>query len=140
VTVFGALFGIPVPAWYEDAVCAQTRPDAFFPEVGESTADAKAVCLECPVRVQCLQYALDRDERFGVWGGFSERERRRLKRGERVPLGGNRKQAAPVVCAVCRKEFYGNSHTAKYCTKRCANRALYERQQARRAAKDREAA
>lgn len=67
--------------WYERAVCAQTDPDAFFPEKGGSTREAKRICLGCPVKKQCLQWALDNDERFGIWGGLSERERRRLKRG-----------------------------------------------------------
>ncbi|WP_280381432.1 WhiB family transcriptional regulator [Nocardia wallacei] len=65
--------------WQDRAVCAQTDPDAFYPEKGGSTADAKKVCMRCPVRVECLRYALDHDERFGIWGGTSERERRRIK-------------------------------------------------------------
>jgi len=63
-----------------DALCAQTDPEAFFPEKGGSTREAKRVCLSCDVRSQCLEYALAHDERFGIWGGLSERERRRLKR------------------------------------------------------------
>ncbi|MDO5700740.1 MAG: WhiB family transcriptional regulator [Bowdeniella nasicola] len=68
------------PAWYEAALCAQTDPEAFFPEKGGSTRDAKRVCSTCPVRGKCLEYALANDERFGIWGGLSERERRSLKR------------------------------------------------------------
>jgi len=67
-------------AWQERALCAQTDPEAFFPEKGGSTRDAKRVCLSCDVRSECLEYALAHDERFGIWGGLSERERRRLKR------------------------------------------------------------
>ena len=67
--------------WYQQALCPQTDPGAFFPEQGGSTKEAKKICLGCPVRERCLQWALDNDERFGVWGGLSERERRRLKRG-----------------------------------------------------------
>ena len=67
-------------AWQRDALCAQTDPDAFFPEKGGSTREAKAVCAACSVRVECLQYALMNDERFGIWGGLSERERRRARR------------------------------------------------------------
>lgn len=67
--------------WYSQAVCPETDPDAFFPEKGGSTADAKKVCRGCPVKDPCLQWALDNDERYGVWGGLSDRERRRLKRG-----------------------------------------------------------
>ncbi len=82
----GAMLGL-VPlsdvealGWQEQALCAQTDPEAFFPEKGGSTREAKKVCLSCEVRVECLEYALEKDERFGIWGGLSERERRRLKK------------------------------------------------------------
>lgn len=64
--------------WTEQALCTQVDGDLFFPEMGGSTAEAKAVCRKCPVRVECLEWALDHHERYGVWGGLSERERRRL--------------------------------------------------------------
>lgn len=67
--------------WYDRALCAETDPEAFFPEKGGSTREAKKICLGCEVRYECLEYALAHDERFGIWGGLSERERRRLKRG-----------------------------------------------------------
>ena len=67
-------------AWQEQALCAQTDPEAFYPEKGGSTREAKRVCHNCEVRAQCLEYALANDERFGIWGGLSERERRKLKR------------------------------------------------------------
>lgn len=67
-------------AWQADALCAQTDPEAFFPEKGGSTRDAKRICSGCEVKAQCLEYALQNDERFGIWGGLSERERRRLRR------------------------------------------------------------
>ncbi|MGX2996873.1 WhiB family transcriptional regulator [Streptomyces sp. JNUCC 64] len=66
--------------WQERALCAQTDPESFFPEKGGSTREAKKVCLACEVRSECLEYALANDERFGIWGGLSERERRRLKK------------------------------------------------------------
>jgi WhiB family redox-sensing transcriptional regulator len=66
--------------WHERALCAQTDPEAFFPEKGGSTREAKKICVGCEVRAECLSYALANDERFGIWGGLSERERRRLKR------------------------------------------------------------
>lgn len=77
MTVLGmpSLFG-----WREQALCAQTDPESFFPEKGCSTKDAKSICALCPVRAECLAEAIEQDERFGVWGGLSERERRRLKR------------------------------------------------------------
>ena len=67
-------------AWQADALCAQTDPEAFFPEKGGSTRDAKRICSGCEVKAQCLEYALQNDERFGIWGGLSERERRKLKK------------------------------------------------------------
>ncbi|PZQ89732.1 MAG: sporulation protein [Leifsonia xyli] len=68
-------------SWQSDSLCAQTDPEAFFPEKGGSTRDAKRICTGCSVRAQCLEYALENDERFGIWGGLSERERRKLRRG-----------------------------------------------------------
>jgi WhiB family redox-sensing transcriptional regulator len=67
-------------AWQADALCSQTDPEAFFPEKGGSTRDAKKICTQCEVKAECLEYALANDERFGIWGGLSERERRRLRR------------------------------------------------------------
>ena len=69
-----------VLSWQERSLCAQTDPEAFFPEKGGSTREAKKVCVGCEVRAECLEYALANDERFGIWGGLSERERRRLKK------------------------------------------------------------
>jgi len=79
-----SIFGTPDDdgpmGWQERALCAQTDPEAFFPEKGGSTREAKRVCTGCEVRAECLEYALANDERFGIWGGLSERERRKLKR------------------------------------------------------------
>ena len=71
--------------WRDRGLCAQTDPEAFFPEKGGSTRAAKAVCRSCEVAAECLEYALAHDERFGIWGGMSERERRRLRRQAAVP-------------------------------------------------------
>ncbi len=67
-------------AWQTDSLCAQTDPEAFFPEKGGSTRDAKRICTSCEVKAACLEYALANDERFGIWGGLSERERRKLRK------------------------------------------------------------
>ncbi|WP_329125870.1 WhiB family transcriptional regulator [Streptomyces sp. NBC_01465] len=67
-------------AWQEKALCAQTGPEFFFPDPGSSTREAKRLCGICEERAACLQYALANDERFGVWGGLSEKERLRLRR------------------------------------------------------------
>ncbi len=76
-----SVFGLPEEqSWQERSLCAQTDPEAFFPEKGGSTREAKKICTGCEVKAECLEYALANDERFGIWGGLSERERRRLKR------------------------------------------------------------
>jgi len=67
------------PAFVDDGLCTQTDPELFFPEKGGSTREAKKVCANCTVRAECLSYALENDERFGIWGGLSERERRKLR-------------------------------------------------------------
>ncbi len=66
--------------WQERANCLGVDPDLFFPERGASTREAKAVCKGCEVRDDCLEYALANGEKFGIWGGLSERERRRVRR------------------------------------------------------------
>ena len=73
-------------SWRLEALCAETDPEAFFPEKGGSTRDAKRVCTGCTVRAQCLEFALANDERFGIWGGLSERERRRIRLRQRTDL------------------------------------------------------
>ena len=66
--------------WQSEAACNDVDPEIFFPERGGSSKAARAVCGQCEVRTQCLEYALNNKEQFGIWGGTSERERRRLRR------------------------------------------------------------
>ncbi len=66
--------------WYDRASCLGADADVFFPKKGGSSRAAKRVCQGCDVRAECLASALANGERFGIWGGLSERERRRLKR------------------------------------------------------------
>lgn len=73
-----------IGVWQDLANCLGADPELFFPERGESLASAKAVCAGCVVRLDCLEYALDMSEKFGVWGGLSERERRQLRRTRRT--------------------------------------------------------
>lgn len=68
------------PSWQAEANCLGVDPDLFFPERGASTKEAKGVCRGCVVREDCLEYALANGEKFGIWGGLSERERRRIRR------------------------------------------------------------
>lgn len=74
------LYGRQERDWQNRANCMGVDPDLFFPERGASTREAKAVCRGCVVREDCLDYALANGEKFGIWGGLSERERRRLRR------------------------------------------------------------
>lgn len=66
------------PEWTLDALCAQADPESWFPEVGGSAVYPKRVCRRCPVRADCLEYALEHDERFGIYGGYSEHERSQM--------------------------------------------------------------
>ena len=67
-------------SWQSRANCMGVDPELFFPERGSSTREAKEVCRGCVVREDCLEYALANSEKFGIWGGMSERERRRVRR------------------------------------------------------------
>ena len=82
---------IPLPAlggaderdWRELALCAQVDPELWFPESGQPNGKAKLVCSWCDVKVECLAFALRANEQYGVWGGLSPDERRRLRRRQR---------------------------------------------------------
>lgn len=75
------------PAWVKDGLCGQVDPEIFHPDKGGSAKEAKAICngnprrgtAPCPVREQCLEDALERNERYGIYGGTSERDRRKLR-------------------------------------------------------------
>jgi WhiB family redox-sensing transcriptional regulator len=70
----------PDPDWQDFGNCKGVDPDLFFPERGASTREAKECCRGCEVRHDCLEFALQNGEKFGIWGGLSERERRRIRR------------------------------------------------------------
>jgi WhiB family redox-sensing transcriptional regulator len=70
-------------SWRQHAACRGLEPEVFYPTSEEQTEEAKAICRGCPVREPCLDYALDNRERDGVWGGATERERRRMIRQRR---------------------------------------------------------
>ena len=74
--------------WQASASCLGVDPDLFFPERGANNSKAKRTCFACPVQLQCLEYAIVNYEKHGIWGGLSERERRRLR---------NRVAAAPAL-------------------------------------------
>lgn len=97
--------------WREQALCAQTDPEAFFPDKGGSTKKAKKTCMACPVRRQCLEYALEHDIRFGVWGGLSDIERRKLKRSTRLRGKAEPVQLKPhTITSACGTEGGAKAH------------------------------
>ena len=81
-------------AWQDHALCAQVDPELWFPEKGGSTKDAKAVCRECPVRAECLEYALASQQEWGVWGGTNEHERQAILRAKKRQPGAAEPPAA----------------------------------------------
>lgn len=76
--------GYSFPAWMDAASCAGLDPELFFPERGESSREAKAVCAGCPVKAECLEWALSEPIKFGIFGGLSERQRRRIRAQRRA--------------------------------------------------------
>lgn len=69
----------PPEPWMLDAVCASADPDLWYPEHGASAEPAKKICDGCPCVTECLTYALLHNE-LGIWGGVTERQRRRMRR------------------------------------------------------------
>jgi Transcription factor WhiB len=79
-TVVG-LSGPESHEWELEGLCRKEKPEVFFPQGRGSSPDrAKAICRRCPVRMTCLETALEREEPIGIWGGMTTRERRRLLR------------------------------------------------------------
>jgi WhiB family redox-sensing transcriptional regulator len=70
-------------SWQLKANCLGVDPDLFFPERGASTKEAKEVCRGCVVKQECLEFAIAHGEKFGIWGGMSERERRKIRKSRR---------------------------------------------------------
>lgn len=80
---------------FGETPCSQSDPDAFFPEdrpEGNMSVrvaypmerEAKIACLRCPYRMRCLEYALKNEDLLGIWGGATEQDRRRMRRGFNV--------------------------------------------------------
>jgi Transcription factor WhiB len=81
--VSARLTSVDLPGWTAGALCAQVDPELFFPEKGGSVKDALRVCARCEIRARCAAEALANAEHFGVWGGLTERKRRRKLRDAR---------------------------------------------------------
>lgn len=101
-------------SWIDSALCAQVDPDAWHPEKGGGVSEQKRICARCEVRTDCLAYALDNDERFGIWGGLSERERKKLPRSKPC-RGGCGTQVPPVrrYCDECVPGKAGRARQAR---------------------------
>jgi WhiB family transcriptional regulator, redox-sensing transcriptional regulator len=108
------------PEWMEQGICAQADPDAWFPEGGASTADAKAICATCPVLDLCLAYAIDHTELEGIWGGTTHRQRMTRRTAARL---GN-------PCAWCGESFDHEGTTRRYCGDECKAIARQEQKRA----------
>lgn len=75
-----AEFERTLTSWRREAACREMDTDVFFPLTDEEAGPARAVCATCPVRAECLEFALASGQHDGVWGGLTETERRRLRR------------------------------------------------------------
>jgi len=73
--------------WMQRGNCRDTPPSVFFPSDGAGVERARAICASCPVVAECLEYALTLHVDHGVWGGCSERERRRIAKRRRLGVG-----------------------------------------------------
>ncbi len=101
--------GFDRPEWMAYAKCTGVDPDMFYPERGAPGTEAKEVCRGCAVREECLEHALVNGEKFGIWGGLSERERRRVRR---------RRPTVTRHClwAPCQKPFAPRNGSQVYCS------------------------
>jgi len=71
-------------SFFKDALCPQTDPEAFFPDKGSPGKEAKEICYRCEVATRCLQWAIENEMEYGIWGGLSARERKNLTAGRVV--------------------------------------------------------
>ena len=102
------------PVWMEQAECRTPGMDPawWFPDTLGGIRYAQALCGGCPVRQDCLDYAMTNHLTYGVWGGKSETQRKELRRQAAQAQG---RYAFPCVCIICGGEFFGGSTTAKLC-------------------------
>ena len=84
----------PRDDWRADAACREADVNVFFPTTDEEAGPAKAICAACPVRTECLEFALATRQEDGVWGGLTEIERRRLRRRRQAAARAARAAAA----------------------------------------------
>ena len=94
--IVSALADAALEEWAGSALCTQADPEIFFPPKGNPGTEAKQVCASCPVRGECLAYAIEADEEFGIWGGLNRAERLRVRQAleTREPLSGTASHSA----------------------------------------------
>lgn len=116
-------------SWADDALCRQIGDvELFFPEKGGSVREAKHVCLSCDVRPECLEYALFNRERYGIWGGLSERERRQMARSSNAPRRGRSGLLSEAqVDDICRRYAAGVSAWVLAADHGVAHTTIYRR-------------
>ena len=123
----------------DDRGCADSPPRLFFPPRGTSADEAKAICRQCPYMRPCLEYAIVNVERFGIWGGKSERERRRMRRQQRAegsPIGRNQ-YTSPARCGTAtgyRKHIVARTTPCDACREAEAERQRRYREKKKAAA------
>ena len=116
-------FDMRRPSWQERAACRGMGPQLFYPEKGNPADawEAKELCRTCPVRPDCLEYALDTGDRHGIWGGTTEKPRMRM-RGERIRAGA----AARIIGKADRSTRAGKALTPTAIRKRAERRRVQE--------------
>jgi hypothetical protein len=94
--ITSALVNTALGEWTERALCTQADPEIFFPPKGSPGTEAKQICTVCPVREECLAYAIEADEEFGIWGGLNRAERLHVRQAleTRKPPSGTASQGA----------------------------------------------
>ena len=102
--------------WMARGACRPQDPALFFPPLGASTEDAKAVCALCPVRARCLEYAILEGIEHGVWGGASDAERRRIRKARGLGR----------ICAGCTRGLPPDAPSQRhYCSETCRRRHVH---------------
>lgn len=104
-------------AWMLKGVCRHEYPDIFFVEAGKSAEEARRVCARCPVLQTCRDWAIATDQKLGIWGGMTRRER--------IKVANDGKSMILTIqgCPVCRTPFMPKSRNHHYCSGKCRDRA-----------------
>lgn len=98
------------PGWWDAAECRGVDPNVFYPFTDADVAAAKAICAQCPVRQACLDHALAHREDYGVWGGATERERRKMTRAPKRKRAGHGTRSLYAGGCRCPRCTAANAH------------------------------